>query len=114
MAQVLGATLAGGSFSPLRESRRTQADEPDNVGHFFMAIDPMTFRPPGAFEDDLDAVIDVLHATPAADRSRRVLVPGEPEDLAYAERLRTHPSRRMHGRSPPMADGEEDWSEEEE
>jgi LDH2 family malate/lactate/ureidoglycolate dehydrogenase len=88
MAQVLGATLTGGSFSPLRESRRTQADEPDNVGHFSMAIDPRSFRPPSAFEDDLDAVIDVLHATPAADRLGRVLVPGEPEDLACAERLR--------------------------
>jgi LDH2 family malate/lactate/ureidoglycolate dehydrogenase len=90
MAPFLGATLTGGSFSPLRGSRRTQADEPDEpdiVGHFFMAIDPRTFRPPSAFEDDLDAVIDVLHATPAADRSRRVLVPGEPEDLDYAERL---------------------------
>ncbi len=88
MAQILGATLTGGSFSPLREGRRTRADEPDNVGHFFMAIDPRAFRPPGAFEEDMDAMIDVLHATPPADPERPVLVPGEPEDLARAERLR--------------------------
>jgi len=88
MAQILGATLTGGSFSPLRESGRTRADEPDNVGHFFMAVDPRAFRPPGAFEDDLDAMIDVLHATPPADASRPVLIPGEPEDLARTERLR--------------------------
>lgn len=87
MAQILGATLTGGSFSPLREGRRSRADEPDNVGHFFMAIDPRAFRPPGAFEDDMDAMIDLLHATPPADPSRPVLVPGEPEDLARAERL---------------------------
>jgi LDH2 family malate/lactate/ureidoglycolate dehydrogenase len=88
MAQILGATLTGGSFSPLRESRRVRADEPDNVGHFFMAIDPRAFRPPGAFEDDMDAMIDVLHGTPPADPDRPVLVPGEPEDLSRAERLR--------------------------
>jgi len=88
MAQILGATLTGGSFSPLRESRRASADEPDNVGHFFMAIDPRAFRPPGGFEDDLDAMIDVLHATPPADPAQPVLLPGEPEDLARAERLR--------------------------
>ncbi len=88
MAQILGATLTGGSFSPLRESRRTRADEPDNVGHFFMALDPRAFRPPGAFEDDMDAMIDVLHGTPPADPARPVLVPGEPEDVARAERLR--------------------------
>ncbi len=88
MAQILGATLTGGSFSPLRESRRTRADEPDNVGHFFMAVDPRAFRPPGAFEEDMDAMIDELHATPPADPAQPVLVPGEPEDLARAERLR--------------------------
>lgn len=87
MAQILGATLTGGSFSPLREGGKTRPDEPDNVGHFFMAIDPRAFRPPGAFEDDMDAVIDLLHATPPADPSRPVLVPGEPEDLARAARL---------------------------
>lgn len=87
MAQVLGATLTGGSFSPLREGRRTRADEPDNIGHFFMAIDPCVFRPLGAFEDDMDAMIDLLHATPAADPSAPVLIPGEPEELARAERL---------------------------
>lgn len=88
MAQILGATLTGGSFSPLRESRKTRADEPDNVGHFFMAIDPRAFRPPGAFENDMDAMIDLLHAAPPADPVHPVLVPGEPEEQARFERLR--------------------------
>ncbi len=86
VAQILGATLTGGSFSPLRV--RTQGpDEPDNVGHFFLAIDPRAFRPPGAFEEDLDAVIDVLHATPPADPAKPVLVAGDPEDQMRARRL---------------------------
>ena len=46
------------------------------------------FRPEGAFEDDLDAVIDVLHQTPPADPALPVLVPGDPEAEARERRLR--------------------------
>ncbi|HTE16699.1 MAG TPA: Ldh family oxidoreductase, partial [Burkholderiales bacterium] len=60
MAHILGGTLMGGSFSPIRE--RTQGDkDPDNIGHFFLAIDPKAFRDEGEFEKDLDEVIDILH-----------------------------------------------------
>jgi len=44
MAQILGATLSGGAFSPIHNRTRKEA-EADNVGHFFMAIDPKAFRP---------------------------------------------------------------------
>ena len=87
MAHILGGTLSGASFSPIRV--RTQAPgDPDRLGHFFLAIDPKAFRPEGAFEDDLDAVIDVLHATPPVDAALPVLVPGDPENAARARRLR--------------------------
>jgi hypothetical protein len=33
-----------------------------NIGHFFLAINPRAFRPEGGFEEDLDAMIDTLHA----------------------------------------------------
>ena len=45
MVQILGATLTGGSFSPLRNRDADGPDEPDNIGHFFLAIDPKAFRP---------------------------------------------------------------------
>ena len=65
--------------------------QPDNVGHFFLALDPRAFRPPGekahGFEDDMDAMLDVLRATPAADPARPVLVPGDPEAMERARRL---------------------------
>ncbi len=87
MAQILGATLTGGSFSPLREARKARADEPDNIGHFMLALDPAAFRPPGAFEDDLDEAVDALHAMPPADPARPVLVAGEPEEMERERRL---------------------------
>jgi LDH2 family malate/lactate/ureidoglycolate dehydrogenase len=87
MVHILGGTLSGASFSPIRV--RTQKDhEPDRLGHFFLAIDPKAFRCDGAFEEDLDAVIDVLHGTPPIDPAKPVLVPGDPEAKARAERLR--------------------------
>lgn len=87
MVHILGGTLSGASFSPIRV--RTQGPEdPDDLGHFFLAIDPEAFREEGAFESDLDDAIDVLHATPPADPAHPVLVPGEPEVASRERRLR--------------------------
>ncbi len=87
MSHILGGTLTGGSFSPIRE--RTQGDkDPDNIGHFFLAIDPKAFRNEGEFENDLDEVIDILHATPPLDPSRPVLVAGDPEAAERERRLK--------------------------
>jgi LDH2 family malate/lactate/ureidoglycolate dehydrogenase len=86
MVHILGGTLAGASFSPLRN--RTQRDsDPHNIGHFFMAIDPGAFRDAGEFESDLDDVIDVLHGARRADPAQPVVVAGDPERLIRAERL---------------------------
>jgi LDH2 family malate/lactate/ureidoglycolate dehydrogenase len=85
MVQILAATLSGGSFAPIRE---LGDDEPDNIGHFFLAIDPAAFRQQGEFEDDLDAAMDVLRDTPPVDPARPVLVPGDPESTARQQRRR--------------------------
>ena len=87
MVQILAATLSGASFSPIR-NRTLKAGEPDTIGHFFMAIDPKAFRPLGAFEDDLDAAIDLFHGAPATDPDFPVLVAGDPEQKAREIRLR--------------------------
>ncbi len=87
MVQILASTLAGASFSPIR-NRTQQPGDPDNAGHFFFAIDPKAFRPDGAFEDDLDAAIDVLRATPPADPALPVLIPGDPETESRERRSR--------------------------
>ncbi len=86
MVHILGAVLSGGSFSPIRN--RTQGpSDPHNIGHFFLAIDPRAFRADGAFEEDLDQVIDVLHNARRADPAQPVLVAGDPEMAARSERL---------------------------
>jgi LDH2 family malate/lactate/ureidoglycolate dehydrogenase len=87
MVHILGGALAGASFSPIR-NRTQKPSDPHNIGHFFLAIDPGAFRAPGAFEDDLDQVIDVLHGAKRADPAQPVLVAGDPEMATKAERLR--------------------------
>ena len=83
---ILGATLSGASFSPVR-NRTQRPSDPHNIGHFFLAIDPRAFRPDGEFENDLDQVIDVLHDARRADPAQPVLVAGDPEMAARRERL---------------------------
>ena len=99
MVHILGGVLSGASFSPIRNKTQRPQD-PDNLGHFFMAVDPKAFRPEGAFEADLDAAIDVLHATPPADPELPVLVAGDPERTTRERRLK-------HGIPipPKLADG---------
>ena len=87
MAHILGGVLSGSSFSPIRVKTQ-KPEDPDNLGHFFMAIDPKLFRADGEFEDDLDDAIDLLHAVPPIDAVRPVLVPGDPEALERERRLR--------------------------
>src|SRR5439155_26950568 len=78
---------SGASFSPIRVKTQKTSD-PDRLGHLFLAIDPKAFRAEGEFEDDLDAVIDVLHATPPVNAAQPVLVPGDPEAETRERRLR--------------------------
>jgi LDH2 family malate/lactate/ureidoglycolate dehydrogenase len=86
MAHILGGVLSGAAFSPIR-NRTQRPQDPDNLGHFFLAINPDQFREPGEFEEDLDAAIDVLHATPPVDPAKPVLVAGDPEAATRALRL---------------------------
>lgn len=86
MVHILGGALSGASFSPVR-NRTQKPQDPDDIGHFFLAIDPKAFREPGAFEDDLDVVIDVLRSARPEKPEQPVLVAGDPERKAKAERL---------------------------
>ena len=85
-AHILASTLSGGSFSPVR-NRTQRDDEPDNIGHFFFAIDISRIRPSAEFGADLDDMIDVLRNNKPVEPSRPVLIPGDPERSTRAQRL---------------------------
>jgi LDH2 family malate/lactate/ureidoglycolate dehydrogenase len=86
MVQLLGGTLVGGSFSPLR-NRSQPADAPNNIGHLCLALHPDAFRDGTGFEEEVAEIARVLRATPPADPSRPVLVPGDPEEASRARRM---------------------------
>jgi LDH2 family malate/lactate/ureidoglycolate dehydrogenase len=85
MVEVLCSMLPGAYYWATREARHPGASH-WNIGHFFLALDPDQFREPGEFEDDLDDMIDALHATRRADPDQPVLVPGDPERAAMQDR----------------------------
>ena len=85
MVEILCTMLTGAWYAPTRDARHA-GERHFNIGHFFLAIDPTAFRGPGEFESDLDDMIDALHTCGRADPAQPVLVAGDPEAIAMAER----------------------------
>lgn len=85
MVEILCTMLAGAWYAPTREARHP-GEQHVNIGHFFLAIDPKSFRAAGEFEQDLDHMIDALHACRRADPAQPVWVAGDPEARAMEER----------------------------
>jgi LDH2 family malate/lactate/ureidoglycolate dehydrogenase len=85
MVEILCSMVPGAYYWATREQRHP-GEHHWNIGHFFLAMDPDQFREAGEFEDDLDDMIDALHATRRADPGQPVLVPGDPEKAAMADR----------------------------
>lgn len=87
MVDILCSVLTGSNFGG-HELSTGKPGKFTNIGSFFLAIDPVFFRgEPGAFEADMDALIDQMHGITPMDPAQPVLVPGEPEETARAERL---------------------------
>jgi LDH2 family malate/lactate/ureidoglycolate dehydrogenase len=88
MVDILCSVLSGSYFGG-HDLKTGKPGDFINVGSFFMAIDPVFFRgEPGAFEADMDALIDQMHGIAPVDPAQPVLVPGEPEEAARKLRLR--------------------------
>ncbi|WP_224392411.1 Ldh family oxidoreductase [Pseudonocardia sp. ICBG1293] len=74
MVQILSAALSGADFA----ARRPRG-APEDIGHFFLALDPSVLRPDGGYLDDVDELLDTLRATPPVDAEVPVVVAGDPE-----------------------------------
>jgi LDH2 family malate/lactate/ureidoglycolate dehydrogenase len=83
MANILSAGLAGGSFptDPTHSS-----NQPLNLAHFFMAMDPAIFRDPAEFRSEVARFGDAMRATPPLNPEKPVLVAGDPERATAARR----------------------------
>ncbi len=86
MVDILSSVLSG-SFIGGHNLKSGEREQHINVGHFCLALDPAAFREAGDFEDELDDLIDMLHATDPVDPAQPVLVAGDPEHRERVNRL---------------------------
>jgi len=98
MVNILSACLSGSSLitDPLHARRPGIPNNighfflaldriPNNIGHFFLALDPGLFRDPADFRRDVSTLIDSLRATKPLDGAVPVMVAGDPERKAMAK-----------------------------
>ncbi|HEY3186038.1 MAG TPA: Ldh family oxidoreductase, partial [Solirubrobacteraceae bacterium] len=83
---LLAGVLGGADFDD--EVAPMYGDPPraQNVGHLFLAVDPWRLAAPDEAAARVEALVDRLHALPAADGFDAVRVAGERGDRLAAER----------------------------
>ncbi|HET9017583.1 MAG TPA: Ldh family oxidoreductase [Thermomicrobiaceae bacterium] len=85
--EVLCGQLAGAAWSRYVSGSRTVPPRPANIGHAFMAWRIDAFRPEEEFRAEMDQMLGELRAAEPIAGHDRVYVPGDPEDIALADRL---------------------------
>jgi ureidoglycolate dehydrogenase (NAD+) len=88
--EVFSAILNGCPFGPhVPPVFRDDIEAPGKLGHFFLAIDPRCFCGMEMFSAEIERMTRELHDSKPAPGYEAVMVPGEPENRTYAERIRS-------------------------
>ncbi|HXA23225.1 MAG TPA: Ldh family oxidoreductase [Acetobacteraceae bacterium] len=77
MVNILGSCLSGATL--ITDPQHTKKPQGNDIGHFFMAIDPGLFRDPAEFRGDVARFCDDLRTTKPIDSSQPVMVAGDPQ-----------------------------------
>lgn len=87
IVEILSALLAGAAVG--RHVRPpSDMTAPQDLGHFFAALDLQRFVQPAAFKARMDTMIREIKALPRAPGVPEILIPGEPEARCKRQRLR--------------------------
>lgn len=90
LMDILSGALTGAAFGGKVRSLYNDVAAPQDVGHFILCIRPDLFLPSlDDFKLRMDQLVAILKAQPLADGFDEVLMPGEPESRAEAERTRS-------------------------
>ncbi|AEV15165.1 Dehydrogenase [Thermus sp. CCB_US3_UF1] len=89
MVEVLAGVLTGAGIAHGVGRMYDEWDRPQNVGHFFLALDPERLVGQEAFRERMGLLWQAIKATPPAPGFPEVLLPGEREARLRAERLAT-------------------------
>jgi len=89
MVDILCAVLTGGLISKdILPMYNSPIEAQRKISHFFMAIDIAKFSSPDAFKANLQSMVDRIRMMPKLSEDE-VMVPGDPEKKAYAERIKS-------------------------
>ena len=88
MVEVLSGLLSGAGFTHSIGDMYSDFSRAQDVGHFFLVIDPERTVGRDAFGDALERLLAELRANPPAAGFDEVLVAGDPELRAQSERSR--------------------------
>jgi ureidoglycolate dehydrogenase (NAD+) len=89
MVEILCGVLAGAGVRHGVGGLYDGGQEPQDVGHFHLALDPERTVGRDRFADVLGGMLDDLRASPVAPGTDEVLAPGDPETRARAARERS-------------------------
>jgi LDH2 family malate/lactate/ureidoglycolate dehydrogenase len=85
MVNILASCLSGATL--ITDPMHTKKPVGQDIGHFFMAIDPGLFREGDDFQADVAAFMGALRATVPVDPARPVMVAGDPQWRYAAVRM---------------------------
>ncbi len=91
MVDILSGVLSGANWGPFAPPFALRQEIPDRsvgkgIGHFFGALRIDGFIDPGEFKKQIDDWVRVFRAAKPAPGTPGVVIPGDPERLAEAER----------------------------
>jgi LDH2 family malate/lactate/ureidoglycolate dehydrogenase len=85
---ILSGVLTGAGYGPSVNNMYDNWAEPQNVGHFFIALDIERFMPLASFTERLGHYMEILKAEPKAPGTSEILHAGEVEHRLEAHRRR--------------------------
>lgn len=89
VVDVLAGVLTAGAFGTGVKSLFQNMDEPQDIGHFFIALDPSRFLNLESFFSRMDDFAGELKNTEPFDEASPVLMPGEIEEANLQHRTAT-------------------------
>ena len=85
MVEILAGVLTGALLSPRLPRMYEDLDQPQQLGHFFLALRPDLFIPEEEFRQRMDALLAGVRSVPPAPGFEHVLAPGDLELSKEAE-----------------------------
>ena len=89
MMEIVAGVMSGSAFGGAVGNQYKDFENPQDVGHCFMALRPDLFMPAEEYEARMGELRERCKTAPRASGVEEILLPGEPEARRHAERLRT-------------------------